>query len=153
MVLATGAPVPQVTATNQYGDRVTVPFADPTVLYFYPRDGAPACTTEAEQFQAEIDAYREAGVAVYGISTDDVQSHREFADDCGLDFDLLADPDGNVAEAFDVDLDATGGRIRRTTFVCARRQVCGIYEGVRVEGHARNVLNDILDLGLATLDA
>jgi peroxiredoxin Q/BCP len=148
MVLETGAPVPQVTATNQHGDRVTVTFADPTVLYFFPHDGAPDCATEADQFQATLDAYREAGVAVYGVSTDD--AHREFADARGLDFDLLADPDGNVAEAFDVD--ATGGTPRRTTFVCARRQVCGIYEGVRVEGHARNVLNDILDVGLATLD-
>jgi len=150
MVLATGAPVSQVTAINQHDDRITVTFVDPTVLYFYPRDGAPDCTTEAEQFQATLDAYREAGVAVYGVSTDDVQSHREFADACGLDFDLLADPDGNVAEAFDVDV--TGGTARRTTFVCARRQVCGIYEGVRVRGHARKVLTDILDVGLATLD-
>ena len=150
MVLDTGAAVPQVTATNQAGDRVTLTFDEPTVLYFYPRDGTPGCTTEAEQFQAELDTYSEAGVAVYGVSTDDAGSHREFADEHDLGFDLLADPDGRIAEAFGVDV--TDGAAERTTFVCARGQVCGIYEGVRPDGHARNVLKDILDVGLASLD-
>jgi peroxiredoxin Q/BCP len=149
MVLETGSAVPQVTATNQHGERVTVTFEEPTVLYFYPRDDTPGCTTEAEQFQAEFDTYREAGVAVYGVSTDDAQSHREFADKYDIEFDLLSDPDGKVADAFDVDV--TDGTAQRTTFVCARRQVCGIYEGVRPDGHARHVLNDILELGLASL--
>jgi peroxiredoxin Q/BCP len=150
MVLDTGAAVPQVTATNQDGDRVTLEFDEPTVLYFYPRDGTPGCATEAQQFQAELDTYREAGVAVYGVSTDDAQSHREFADEHDLCFDLLADPDGRIAGAFGVDL--TDGAAERTTFVCAQRQICGLYEGVRPDGHARNVLSDILDLGLASLD-
>ncbi|MFC7132231.1 MULTISPECIES: peroxiredoxin [Salinibaculum] len=149
MVLDTGEPVPQVTATNQDGDRVTVDFVAPTVLYFYPRDDTPGCTTEATQFDAELDAYREAGVAVYGVSTDDADSHRTFADAHDLDVELLADPDGKIADAFGVD--TTDGAATRTTFVCARRQVCGLYERVHPDGHARNVLFDILDIGLATL--
>ena len=150
MVLETGAVVPQVTATNQDGDRVTVTFEQPTVLYFYPRDDTPGCTTEAEQFQAELETYREAGVAVYGVSTDDAESHREFAEAHDLEFDLLADPDGKIADAFDVAM--SDGATERTTFVCTQGQVCGIYEGVHPDGHARNVLNDILDVGLASLD-
>lgn len=149
MVLDMGEPVPEVTATNQHGDRVTVEFVAPTVLFFYPRDGTPGCTTEASQFEAELDTYREASVEVYGVSTDDAESHREFAEDEGLSFDLLADPDGKIADAFGVEV--TDGAAERTTFVCAGRQVCGLYEGVHPDGHARNVLKDILDVGLATL--
>ncbi|WP_340098824.1 peroxiredoxin [Salinibaculum salinum] len=150
MVLDTGDPVPEVTATNQDGDRITVDFVAPTVLFFYPRDGTPGCTTEASQFQAELESYREAGIEMYGVSTDDANSHREFADTEDLDFDLLADPDEHIADAFDVPV--SGGAAERTTFVCARRQVCGLYEGVHPDGHARNVLKDILDIGLASLE-
>ena len=150
MPLDTGDPAPQVTATNQDSERVTVDSAAPTVLYFYPWDGTPGCTTEAEQFDAELDTYREAGVRVYGVSTDDAGSHREFAADRGLGFDLLADPEGRVAEAFGVD--TTGGAADRTTFVCAGGQVCGVYEGVRPDGHARQVLRDMLEMGLVSLE-
>ena len=150
MSLDTGDTAPQVTATNQDGERVTVDFAAPTVLYFYPRDGTPGCTTEAEQFDAELDTYREAGVRVYGVSTDDAGSHREFAADRGLGFDLLADPEKRVADAFGVD--TTGGAADRTTFVCAGRQVCGVYEGVRPDGHARQVLREMLEMGLVSLE-
>lgn len=150
MVLETGAPVPEVTATTQDDERTTVEFVDPTVLFFYPRDGTPGCTTEATQFDAELETYGDADVAVYGVSTDDAESHREFADSEDLDVTLLADPDERIAEAFGVPVN--NGAATRTTFVCAQRQVCGLYEGVNPDGHARNVLKDILDIGLATLE-
>jgi peroxiredoxin Q/BCP len=150
MVLETGTAVPQVTATNQDGDRVTVDFAAPTVLYFYPRDDTPGCTTEATQFDEYLDRYHEAGVAVYGVSTDDADSHESFAADQGLGFDLLADPEARIAEAFDVD--TGGGAADRTTFVCAGQQVCGVYEGVDPDGHARAVLEDMVEIGLVSLD-
>jgi len=149
MVLETGAPVPPVTATNQDGERTTVEFAVPTVLYFYPRDDTPGCATEARGFDAELDAYREAGVRVYGVSTDDADSHRAFAEKHDLGFDLLADPDGEVADAFGVE--TTDGTPRRTTFVCAGGQVCGVYENVRPDGHARDVLRDMLAVDLVSL--
>jgi peroxiredoxin Q/BCP len=63
---------------------------------------------------------------------------------------LLADPEGHIAEAFGVPV--SNGAAERTTFVCAQRQVCGLYEGISPDGHARNVLRDILDIGLATLE-
>ena len=150
MVLETGTQVPEVNATTQHGERVTVEFVEPTVLFFYPRDATPGCTTEATQFDAELDTYREAGVDVYGVSTDDVESHREFADSEDLEVTLLADPEETVAEAFGVPVE--NGAAKRTTFVCAKRQVCGLYEGVSPDGHARNVLKDILDIGLASLE-
>lgn len=150
MPLEPGEPVPPVTAPTQDGERVTLEFDEPTVLFFYPEDGTPGCTTEANQFDREFETYREAGVAVYGISTDDVESHAAFAESEDLDVTLLADPDGKVAEAFGVEV--TNGAAARTTFVLAGGQVCGLYEGVRPDGHARNVMMDMLNEGLVELE-
>jgi len=145
MMLEPGEKVPEVTATTQDGDRITVNFVEPTVLYFYPRDGTPGCTTEACQFDSTLDTYDKFDIRVYGVSTDDADSHREFADKHDLSFDLLADPDGKIADAFGVPVE--NGAARRTTFVCCQRQVCGLYEGVQPDGHAKTVLADLVDVG------
>jgi len=150
MTLETGADAPTVEATNQRGETIEPDFSEPTVLYFYPRDDTPGCTTEAEQFDAELESYREAGVSVFGVSTDDVESHEEFAEKYELRFDLLADPEADIADAFDVD--ASRGATARTTFVLADGEVKAVYEGVDPDGHAREVLSDMLDAGLATLE-
>ena len=146
MVLEPGDAVPDVVADNQWGERVRPDFATPTVVYFYPEDETPGCTTEAEQFERRYEQYDEYGVSVYGVSTDGVESHAEFAENEGLSFDLLADPDGNVAEAFGVEL--VDGHARRTTFVVAHNKVVGLYEGVRPDGHAKDVLRDLGEAGL-----
>ncbi|WP_115864756.1 peroxiredoxin [Halorussus litoreus] len=150
MTLEPGDPVPAVEAKNQRAEVVTPDFSEPTVLYFYPRDDTPGCTTEAEQFDRELESYRDAGVAVYGVSTDDVESHEAFADEYDLDFDLLADPEGEIADAFGVD--TSRGAAARTTFVLADGEVTAAYEGVDPDGHARDVLGDMLDDGLVALD-
>jgi peroxiredoxin Q/BCP len=145
--LKPGDNAPTFAAENQDGERVVCQYDEPTVVYFYPRDDTPGCTVEAEEFDAAIDAYREAGVAVYGVSTDGVESHRDFADEYGLDFDLLADPEGSVADAFDVPI--TNGAAARTTFVVVDDQVVATYEGVHPEGHAEDVLQDLVETGIA----
>ncbi len=150
MPLDTGAPAPTVGARDQDGRRVRIDGRDPTVVYFYPRDGTPGCTTEACQFETEYDAYEEAGIDVYGVSTDDVDSHAEFAAEQGLSFDLLADPDGELVEAFGVE--TRRGAAVRTTFVLADGKVVAVYEGVRPDGHAREVLRDLAEAGLAAID-
>ncbi|MGB9986846.1 peroxiredoxin [Salarchaeum japonicum] len=149
-MLEPGADAPDVAAENQDGVHVDLDFEDPTVLYFYPKDDTPGCTVEAKQFNAELDAYADAGVGVYGVSLDDVESHEEFCEKYGLDFDLLADPEGDIADAFGVD--TSEGYTARVTFVLANGEVTHAYEGVKPDGHARDVLGDILDDGLATLD-
>jgi peroxiredoxin Q/BCP len=141
--------VPTVTATTQDGEQVTVDGAEPTVLYFYPRDQTPGCTTEARQFQRELESYRDAGVTVYGVSTDSVADHAEFCEAEGLSFDLLADPDGEVAEAFGVE--TRGGAAARTTFVLVDGSIERVYEDVQPDGHARDVLADLLDDGVVEL--
>lgn len=151
MPLEEGVSAPAVSAPNQHGEPVSPSFEDPTVLYFYPEDGTPGCTTEATQFDAELDTYREAGVAVYGVSTDDVESHRAFADKQGIDFDLLADPTGDLADAFDVERQASGAT-ERTTFILADGEVKAVYTGVDPDGHAREVMLDMVDDGLIDPD-
>lgn len=150
MTLAEGETAPTVTAPNQDGEEVTLSFEEPTVLYFYPKDETPGCTTEARQFTLERETYREADVDVYGVSTDDVDSHRAFHEAEDLELDLLADPDGDLLEAFDLEpLD--GGAAPRTTFFLDGGEVKLVYEDVDPDGHARNVLLDALEAGLVDL--
>ena len=143
MTIQTGDPAPDVTARNQNGDAVTLEFDDPTVVYFYPRDGTPGCTLEAREFEAGIELFRRAGATVYGISTDDVNSHREFADEEGLSFDLLADPDAAVADAFGVE--TKGEFVNRVTFVLADGEVKAVVDAdtMNPEGHAADVLEAV----------
>jgi peroxiredoxin Q/BCP len=146
-MLDAGADAPEVTATDHDGESVTLAFDEPTVLYFYPRDDTPGCTVEAEEFDEELAAYRDAGVAVYGVSTDDAESHAAFRAKHDLDIDLLADPDGAVAAAFGVPVD--GGTADRVTFVLDDGEVKRIYRGVDPQGHARDVLRDLVDEDVA----
>ena len=82
-------------------------------------------------------------MTVYGVSTDDVDSHREFADEEGLSFDLLADPDGEVADAFDVE--TRDDFVDRITFVVADGEVEAVVDAddMRPEGHAADVLDAV----------
>ena len=143
MALEAGAPAPDVEAANQHGESIAPAFAEPTVVYFYPRDGTPGCTLEAREFEADIESFRRAGVAVYGVSTDDVDSHREFADEEDLSFDLLADPDGDVAEAF--GLEVQDDFVDRITFVLADGEVQAVVDAdtMQPEGHAADVLDAV----------
>jgi peroxiredoxin Q/BCP len=149
MPLSAGDSAPDVEAPNQHGEQVAPDFEDATVVYFYPEDDTPGCTTEADQFDREQDAYADAGVAVYGVSTDTVDSHREFAGKHGIEFDLLADPDADLVDTFGVE--TVGDRAKRTTFVLADGEVLRVYENVNPDGHARDVLMDLLDDGVVDL--
>lgn len=144
-MLQVGDAAPEVTATNQHGDAVTLSFDDPTVVYFYPKDFTGGCTIEANDFQDALPAYQEAGIGVYGVSMDDVESHADFADEEGVTFDLLADPDGEVADAFGID--TSEGYTDRRTFVLADGEVVAVYDPELADpsGHAKEVLTDTRD--------
>lgn len=149
MVLQPGDPAPTVSAPNQDGEVVAIDREGPTVVYFYPRDDTPGCTIEAKQFERERETYDDAGVEIIGVSTDDIESHAAFCDAYDLGFDLLADPDGELAEAFDVPI--TRGATPRTTVVVHDGEVFATYEDVDPDGHARAVLGDLLDAGVVSL--
>ena len=142
-MLAPGDAAPDISAPNQDGDMVTPDFEDPTVVYFYPKDFTGGCTIEANEFQDALPDYRDAGVTVYGVSLDDADTHADFADEEGIDFELLADPDGEVAEAFGVSM-LDSGVTDRVTFLVVDGEVVATYDPELAEpvGHAREVLDD-----------
>lgn len=91
------------------------------VLYFYPRDGTPGCTEEACAFRDAWDRIAALNAQVVGVSTDSVQSHREFADEYELDFPLLADPEARILAAYGVE--QMLGMARRVTFIIDRHGI------------------------------
>lgn len=149
-MLEVGDTAPEVSAQNQHGETVTLAFDDPTVVYFYPKDFTGGCTIEANDFEDALPEYRDAGIDVYGVSMDDVESHADFAEEEGVSFDLLADPDGEVSEAFGLDTDE--GYTDRRTFVLAGGEVAAVYDPELADpaGHAREVLEDTRDEHVAS---
>src|ERR687885_2933702 len=104
IMLEVGAQVPDMTLPDDQGGSVRL--ADlkgsPYILYFYPADDTPGCTQEACSFRDNYQAFKQAGVEVYGVSPDSVASHVKFRDKFHLPFPLLADPDHAVAERYGV---------------------------------------------------
>ena len=141
-VLAAGDAAPSFRATTHDGHAVEStggPRPRALVVYFYPRDETPGCTREACAFRDAFRAYTDAGADIVGVSTDTKQAHEGFAQHHQLPFGLIADPQGQLARAF--GLDASGGYAPRTTFVIGRSgRVARVFEGVRVDGHADEVL-------------
>jgi len=148
-MLSEGDDAPRLEATNQDGEAVELTYEEPTVVYFYPRDDTPGCTMEAKSFEKEFDEYEAAGVRVYGVSTDDAESHRDFADENNLSFDLLADPDGEIADSFGVPVQ--GNMARRNTFVLVDGVVERVHENVSPDGHGRDLLLELVENGVVDL--
>ncbi|MGK7906807.1 MAG: thioredoxin-dependent thiol peroxidase [Synechococcus sp.] len=121
------------------------------VLYFYPRDNTPGCTKEACNFRDNYSNYEAEDIAVFGISTDSVKSHKKFADKYDLPFPLLSDEDTNVSTAYGVyGLKKFMGKeymgIKRTTFVIAPDgTIANIYKKVKTATHAEDILPDLIN--------
>jgi len=141
-------PAPDFTLPSSNGGTVTLSRQRPktVVLYFYPRDDTPGCTTEALDFTALADAFDSAGAAVFGISRDSLASHGKFAAKHGLGVELLADEDGAVCQAYGVWVEKNmyGGKhmgIERSTFLIGGDgRVAQLWRKVKVKGHADQVL-------------
>lgn len=122
------------------------------VLYFYPKDFTPGCTTEVCTFRDDVLKLRKAGADVVGVSLDDVKSHAEFAHKYHVPFPLLSDADRKVAETYGV-LASHGGMhyARRTTFLIdPKGNVAKIYEDVDPEKNSAQVLADLAALKAAS---
>ncbi|RKH07995.1 thioredoxin-dependent thiol peroxidase [Corallococcus sp. CA053C] len=117
------------------------------VLYFYPKDATPGCTTEACDFRDEHSALVKAGAVVLGVSPDSTASHLKFATKQGLPFSLLADPDHAVADAYGVwgEKSLYGrkfmGLIRATFLIGPDGKVLRVWPKVKVAGHVAEVLS------------
>jgi peroxiredoxin Q/BCP len=150
-VVEEGTPAPDFELRGDEGETVKLSAlrGKPVVLYFYPKDDTPGCTTEACEFRDAYDTYREQGIEVLGVSPDDVASHGKFKSKYELPFTLLADPDHRTAEAYGVwkekrNYGKTYMGIERSTFVIdADGKVAKAMRGIRPAGHAAKVLETL----------
>lgn len=146
--VAVGKKVPAFTAEATGGRKVSSKslVGQPYVLYFYPKDDTPGCTTEGRDFAARYDAFRRLGVEVLGVSRDSLASHEKFKAKHGLPFDLISDPDEKLCTLFDVIREKSlYGRkfmgVERSTFlVDAAGVLAKEWRKVKVNGHVENVL-------------
>ncbi|MCU0840581.1 MAG: peroxiredoxin [Thiobacillaceae bacterium] len=125
----------------------------PVVLYFYPKDNTPGCTTEGQDFRDLHDLFQALDCEVFGISRDSVKSHEGFKAKLGLPFELLSDEDERVCEQFAVIKmkNMYGKKVRgieRSTFVVDRDgRVVREWRAVKVPNHAQDVLEFVRSLG------
>lgn len=116
------------------------------VLYFYPKDDTPGCTTEACEFRDDYKEYEKVGLKIFGISPDSVKSHAKFKAKYELPFTILADEDHQVCEAYEVwGLKKMMGReyngVFRTTFLIGPDgRIKKVFENVKPKGHSQEVL-------------
>ncbi|MEO7423820.1 MAG: peroxiredoxin [Fibrobacteria bacterium] len=142
-VLKPGDSAPQFTLATDEGKSVSLAGLrdKPIVLFFYPKDDTPGCTLECKEFRDARAQYLEKA-HVFGISPDDMASHQAFRDKYALNFPLLSDPGHAVADQYGVwGVKPSGNAgIFRTTFIIKDGKVARVFEAVKPEGHAAEVL-------------
>jgi peroxiredoxin Q/BCP len=132
--------------------KLSAHLGSPLVLYFYPKDNTPGCTTEGQQFRELHPEFTRVGCAIYGVSRDSVKSHEGFKSKMDFPFELLSDPDEAVCALFGVmKMKNMYGRqvrgIERSTFVIdSRGTLRKEWRGVKVPGHAQEVLEFVRSL-------
>ena len=147
MSVTVGKKVPDFTAQGMSGPfRLSAQQGRKVVLYFYPKDNTPGCTTQASDFRDQHAAFGAAGAIVVGVSRDSLKSHENFRAKFELPFELLSDPDEALCEAFGVmKLKNMYGKqvrgIERSTFLIGADGVLiQQWRGVKVPGHVAEVL-------------
>jgi peroxiredoxin Q/BCP len=145
-----GDKIADFTATTADGPfRLSDHAGQPVVLYFYPKDNTPGCTTEGGDFRDLHDKFAKAGAVVVGVSRDSVKSHQGFASKMGFPFALISDADEALCGRFDVIKmkNMYGKQVRgieRSTFLIGPDgKLAREWRKVKVEGHAREVLKAV----------
>lgn len=119
------------------------------VLYFYPKDSTPGCTTEGQDFRNLFAKFKRQNAVIYGVSRDSIASHVKFKEKQSFPFDLLSDPDESLCRQFDVIREKTlYGRkfmgVERSTFLIDENgKLRQEWRKVRVKGHADEVLESV----------
>ncbi|MGK7899876.1 MAG: peroxiredoxin [Hormoscilla sp.] len=143
MALTAGTVAPDFTVKDTNGNTVKLSdFAGKTVvLYFYPKDDTPGCTKEAQSFRDNYAEYQNKDMVVLGVSTDDEASHKQFTEKFGLPFQLLADTDGAIMKAYDVD---GGGYAKRVTYIIdSEGKISQVIDKVQTATHAQDILTSM----------
>jgi peroxiredoxin Q/BCP len=151
----TAASLPDFSAAMTSGQTFTLAGrpAQATVLFFYPKDNTPGCTTENMAFRDLHEQFKAAGAEIYGISRDSLRSHESFKAKLGLPFELISDPDEAVCQAFGVmKMKKMYGKevrgVERSTFVIdADGRLVKEWRGVKVPGHVDEVLEFVARRG------
>jgi thioredoxin-dependent peroxiredoxin len=146
--LNVGDPVPDFALQDTNGNAVSPASlaGKPFVLFFYPRDNTPGCTTEACSFRDDYSRFVEAGIAVLGASTDNIRSHQKFTEKFSLPFPLLADVEGTLAKAFGIwgekkFMGRTSMGVKRSTFVIdGEAKISHVFTKVKPDTHVAEVL-------------
>jgi len=148
MPISAGNPAPDFTLLDENG--ITRKLSDyrgqPVVLYFYPKDDTPGCTTEACNFRDDYSQYTQAGVVILGVSPDSPKNHIKFKEKYHLPFTLLADEAHKVCELYGVwGRKKMMGReydgVFRTTFLIDRQgKLVQVFEAVKPAEHSKEVL-------------
>lgn len=143
MPLNVGDTAPDFTAKDTHGN--TVKLSDyagqAVVMYFYPKDDTPGCTKQACSFRDNYEQYTSKGIPVFGVSMDDEASHQRFTEKFNLPFPLLADTDGAITKAYDVD---GGGYAKRVTYVIGKDgKIAQVFTTIQTDTHATDVLQQL----------
>ena len=139
-------------ATGGTAFRLAAHRGEPLVLYFYPKDNTPGCSDEGAQFRDLWKGFSKAGCAVFGVSRDSLRSHENFKAKLKLPFELLSDTEELACAQFDVIRmkNLYGKKVRgieRSTFVIdAKGKLAHEWRGVKVPGHAQEVLRFVESL-------
>lgn len=153
-MIEAGQPAPTFTLPDQDGRPVSLEDlrGRPVVLYFYPKDDTPGCTTQACGIRDQWSQFEAAGAAVLGVSPDTVDSHAAFVGNHDLPHTLLADPEREVLEAYGAYGEkvrygkTTVGVIRCTFLIDAEGEVAKVWKRVQTESHADQVLKALDEL-------
>ncbi|MGI9167742.1 MAG: thioredoxin-dependent thiol peroxidase [Pyrinomonadaceae bacterium] len=144
-----GSVAPDFSTTDAEGRNVSLKDfrGEKVVLYFYPKDDTPGCTKEACSFRDAFSEFKKRGIKILGVSPDKEASHKKFADKYKLPFTLLADTDHSIANAYSTYsqkkfMGRTYMGIIRTTFLIDEQgKIKKVFEKVKPEEHARDVLD------------
>jgi peroxiredoxin Q/BCP len=143
-----GSPAPNFTLKSDSGEEVSLQTfrGQPVVLYFYPKDDTPGCTTQACGFRDSYADFQKRGTVILGVSPDDEASHVKFKQKYSLPFTLLADPEHKVSEQYGVwgekkYAGKTYWGVQRSTFVIdADGNIAKVMHNVKPDGHPEQVL-------------
>ncbi len=149
-MITEGDPVPKFELEDSDGNNVkSTDFKGKKhVIYFYPKDFTPGCTTEADEFSRDYKKFKKSGIDVLGISPDDVDSHKKFCKKMGIPYTLLADTNKEVSKKFGVwgKKKFMGreymGIVRSTFLVNEKGKIFKVYPKVKAAGHSKQVLDD-----------
>jgi peroxiredoxin Q/BCP len=151
--IATGKPVPDFTAPASQGDvSLSALHGKAVVLFFYPKDNTPGCTTEAQGFRDHYAEFQKLGCEIIGISRDSLKSHANFTDKQNLPFSLISDTDEAVCTLFGVIKmkNMYGKQVRgieRSTFLVGPDgTLLREWRGVKVPGHVEQVLSAVREI-------